>query len=750
MYSRLLMRVSALCFLMSLVLADAVEEAANHRYIRAERAAPANEIHNIYPRQDPTVFTTARTANTEFAPPGSVTPPDPSATGTQTTTHAANTEIIPSANTGSAPPLVTTDSRSANTEAVGPSIAINMSTPWDPETLLELPDDWSTCFGMKTNRRRCTRYISWRNSANLASAIQRLAAVHPTQVDRDELTDLLQLIANAAFCSHDHASQRSAAVKDWRNQIYTAYPPAGGAVVGLAPPTQNNVQPRRTQPRSRDQNQGRTRPVPLIPKGKRAQEPDDSSVRNSDVSPAHTAKRVRHEDPGARRSVLSIGNLEQQKATQPSGHPSAEQGSARAEVYGHRRADPALDLRGPRLAQPRHPEDLVTALPAPSAQQEPAHRPRKLYSSRLARRPDPVVDARESRLGQSGSHADGTAVQPLPLVQQVPSRMNRYHDGSRPDRRADPALNRRDSQLAHSGQHEDNMAAQPVSLALRPSQPPRLTFNPLPGFVVDVRDIAEYPRECDLGGVEHYFDDIVHEVFPRRRGSAAQRREHPQEAVDEDERIIAPSDGPEDRMPGSWPGLQGRPARGAGHVAGDAILRALVLDNIPQRVQPQPEALQEQPIEPTPERLHLQRDLTDTYYVVQPGRDHIANADYNPLDPSHRPFGDSLLQRINHYLRTHDPNPFTTEEVAYFREVRDAEDDRRRLHAEQAAAQRLPRQVERRPIEGECPMCLEDMDVKDVANIEWCKTGCGNNIHRECLEKWKASKKTCIICRKEL
>lgn len=78
-------------------------------------------LPRILPRQEPTAFTTARTANTEFAPPQTVTPPDPSATGTQTTAHEANTEIIPATTTGTPPPLITTDSRSANTQAVGPS-----------------------------------------------------------------------------------------------------------------------------------------------------------------------------------------------------------------------------------------------------------------------------------------------------------------------------------------------------------------------------------------------------------------------------------------------------------------------------------------------------------------------------------------------------------------------------------------------------------------------------------------------------
>ncbi|KAF2795120.1 hypothetical protein K505DRAFT_336301 [Melanomma pulvis-pyrius CBS 109.77] len=84
----------------------------------------------ILPRQAPTAFTTARTANTEFAPPQTVTPPDPSATGTQTTTHEANTEIIPATTTGTPPPLITTDSRSANTQAVGPfTVSSGLAVP---------------------------------------------------------------------------------------------------------------------------------------------------------------------------------------------------------------------------------------------------------------------------------------------------------------------------------------------------------------------------------------------------------------------------------------------------------------------------------------------------------------------------------------------------------------------------------------------------------------------------------------------
>ncbi|KAF2656966.1 hypothetical protein K491DRAFT_677604 [Lophiostoma macrostomum CBS 122681] len=70
-------------------------------------------------RQDvPTSYTTSRSANTEFAPPGST---GTSYLETQTTTRTANTQIAPGTVTTPASPLVTTDSRTANTQAVGPS-----------------------------------------------------------------------------------------------------------------------------------------------------------------------------------------------------------------------------------------------------------------------------------------------------------------------------------------------------------------------------------------------------------------------------------------------------------------------------------------------------------------------------------------------------------------------------------------------------------------------------------------------------
>ncbi|KAI8050991.1 hypothetical protein BDF22DRAFT_694289 [Syncephalis plumigaleata] len=63
--------------------------------------------------------------------------------------------------------------------------------------------------------------------------------------------------------------------------------------------------------------------------------------------------------------------------------------------------------------------------------------------------------------------------------------------------------------------------------------------------------------------------------------------------------------------------------------------------------------------------------------------------------------------------------------------------------------------VIRRPIEGDCPICYEELVETDSYNpILWCQLGCGNNLHRVCFNQWKkmkaASNKevTCVYCRK--
>ncbi|TAQ86810.1 hypothetical protein B7494_g4884 [Chlorociboria aeruginascens] len=55
----------------------------------------------------------------------------------------------------------------------------------------------------------------------------------------------------------------------------------------------------------------------------------------------------------------------------------------------------------------------------------------------------------------------------------------------------------------------------------------------------------------------------------------------------------------------------------------------------------------------------------------------------------------------------------------------------------------------RKPINGECPICVFDMEPGE--NLVWCKAACGQNFHKECFEQWRRSKRggqvTCVYCR---
>lgn len=55
----------------------------------------------------------------------------------------------------------------------------------------------------------------------------------------------------------------------------------------------------------------------------------------------------------------------------------------------------------------------------------------------------------------------------------------------------------------------------------------------------------------------------------------------------------------------------------------------------------------------------------------------------------------------------------------------------------------------RKPIEGDCPICYDDLQPGKDA-IVYCKTGCGNNIHKSCMRKWDVRSReetTCPCCR---
>lgn len=44
----------------------------------------------------------------------------------------------------------------------------------------------------------------------------------------------------------------------------------------------------------------------------------------------------------------------------------------------------------------------------------------------------------------------------------------------------------------------------------------------------------------------------------------------------------------------------------------------------------------------------------------------------------------------------------------------------------------------RKPIEGDCPICFMEFDSQ-TEEIVWCKTACGNNIHKTCFDRWAAT-----------
>ncbi|KAI9849236.1 MAG: hypothetical protein M1837_004695 [Sclerophora amabilis] len=57
---------------------------------------------------------------------------------------------------------------------------------------------------------------------------------------------------------------------------------------------------------------------------------------------------------------------------------------------------------------------------------------------------------------------------------------------------------------------------------------------------------------------------------------------------------------------------------------------------------------------------------------------------------------------------------------------------------------------QRKPIEGDCPICILELEPEQDEVI-WCKGSCGNNIHKQCFEQWAASKPgeevRCVFCR---
>ncbi|KAJ8118689.1 hypothetical protein OPT61_g388 [Boeremia exigua] len=59
--------------------------------------------------------------------------------------------------------------------------------------------------------------------------------------------------------------------------------------------------------------------------------------------------------------------------------------------------------------------------------------------------------------------------------------------------------------------------------------------------------------------------------------------------------------------------------------------------------------------------------------------------------------------------------------------------------------------VRRLPVAEDCPICYETM--ADRAALVWCRNGCGQSVHRECMDIWvlscgdSGSQKRCTMCR---
>jgi hypothetical protein len=55
-----------------------------------------------------------------------------------------------------------------------------------------------------------------------------------------------------------------------------------------------------------------------------------------------------------------------------------------------------------------------------------------------------------------------------------------------------------------------------------------------------------------------------------------------------------------------------------------------------------------------------------------------------------------------------------------------------------------------------CPICYDGLAGCDVANLAWCRAGCGGNFHRSCVRAWADARRrdgnapTCPVCRGSL
>ncbi|KAJ5745472.1 hypothetical protein N7520_010654 [Penicillium odoratum] len=60
-----------------------------------------------------------------------------------------------------------------------------------------------------------------------------------------------------------------------------------------------------------------------------------------------------------------------------------------------------------------------------------------------------------------------------------------------------------------------------------------------------------------------------------------------------------------------------------------------------------------------------------------------------------------------------------------------------------------PTDGKQKPIEGDCPICF--MEFEPNEKVVWCKSACGNNIHKACFDQWAVTTRKsgvrCVYCR---
>ncbi|KAK3363225.1 hypothetical protein B0T25DRAFT_32983 [Lasiosphaeria hispida] len=59
----------------------------------------------------------------------------------------------------------------------------------------------------------------------------------------------------------------------------------------------------------------------------------------------------------------------------------------------------------------------------------------------------------------------------------------------------------------------------------------------------------------------------------------------------------------------------------------------------------------------------------------------------------------------------------------------------------------------RKEVDGDCPICFEEMKAGGGEALVWCRAACGQNVHKACFEMWAKTKRqgqatvTCPYCR---